>query len=102
MRTQALSQVAAPADREGAVSTSTGLLLIVLVTAAVCVAGIVVLGRARRESRAYDGETVASRGGTQRMLAENWALVEKTARETGMSEQEIARVRANVLGLGDG
>jgi hypothetical protein len=84
------------------VSTSTGLLLIVLVTAAVCVAGIVVLGRARRESRASDGEDLASRGGTQRMLAENWALVEKTARETGMSDEEIAHVRANVLGLGDG
>jgi hypothetical protein len=27
-------------------------------------------------------------------------LVEKTARETGMSEDEIARVRANLLGLG--
>jgi hypothetical protein len=35
-------------------------------------------------------------------LTENWALVEKTARETGMSEDEIARVRANLLGLGDG
>jgi hypothetical protein len=29
-------------------------------------------------------------------------LVEKTARETGMSEDEIARVRANLLGLRDG
>jgi hypothetical protein len=83
------------------VSTSSGLLLIVLATALICVAGIVVLGRARRASRASDGEAVASRGGTHRMLAENWALVEKTARETGMSEDEIARVRANVLGLGD-
>jgi hypothetical protein len=36
------------------------------------------------------------------LLAENWALVEKTARDTGMSEEEIARVRANVLGLSDG
>jgi hypothetical protein len=35
------------------------------------------------------------------LLAENWALVEKTARDTGMSEEEIARVRANVLGFGD-
>ena len=102
MRTQALSQLAAPADREHAVSTSSGLLLIVLATALISVAGIVVLGRARRASRASDDEAVASRGGTHRMLAENWALVEKTARETGMSEDEIARVRANVLGLGDG
>jgi hypothetical protein len=74
----------------------------VLLTAATCVVGIVVLGRARRESRVSDGEALDSRGGTHRMLAENWALVEKTARETGMSEEEIARVRANVLGLGDG
>jgi uncharacterized protein HemX len=102
MRTLALSQRAAPADRERAVSTSSGLLLIVLATALVCVAGIVVVGRARREARASDGEALASRGDTQRMLAENWALVEKTARETGMSEEEIAHVRANVLGLGDG
>jgi hypothetical protein len=84
------------------VSTSAGLLLFVLATALVCVVGIVVVGRARRASRASDGESLGSSGGTQRMLAENWALVEKTARETGMSEEEIARVRANVLGLGDG
>jgi hypothetical protein len=83
------------------VSTPVDMLLIVLATAAVSVVGIVVLGRARRASRASGGEHLASRGGTQRMLAENWALVEKTARETGMSEEEIARVRTNVLGVGD-
>lgn len=83
-------------------SISAGLLLMVLLTAVTCVVGIVVLGRARRESRVSDGEGLDSRGGTHRMLAENWALVEETARETGMSEEEIARVRANVLGLGDG
>jgi hypothetical protein len=101
MRIQALSEVVAAADRDPAVSISAGMLLIVLVTVVVLVAGIVVVGRARRASRASD-EGLASRGGTQRMLAENWALVEKTARETGMSEEEIARVRANVLGLGGG
>jgi hypothetical protein len=84
------------------VSNSAGLLLIVLVTALICVVGIVVVGRGRRAARASGGEGLASRAGTQRLLAENWALVEKTARETGMSEEEIARVRANVLGLGDG
>jgi hypothetical protein len=84
------------------VSTSTGLLLIVLVTGAICVVGIVIVGRARRGARASGGEGLASRAGTQRLLAENWASVEKTARETGMSEDEIARVRANVLGLHDG
>src|SRR3989442_1989921 len=35
-------------------------------------------------------EELASRAGTQRLLAENWAMVEKTARDTGMSEEEIA------------
>ena len=65
-------------------------------------AGIVVVGRARRAARGEGGEGLASREGTHRLLTENWALVEKTARETGMSEDEIARVRANLLGLGDG
>ena len=63
------------------------------------------VGPARRPwllERASIGEDPTSRGDTQRMLAENWAMVEKTARNTGMSEEEIARVRANVLGFGDG
>jgi hypothetical protein len=83
------------------VSTSADLLLIVLATAVISVVGIVVVGRARRASRASGADALASRGGTQRMLAENWTLVERTARETGMSEEEIARVRANVLGVGE-
>jgi hypothetical protein len=36
------------------------------------------------------------------LLAENWARVEQTARSSGMSEEEIRRVRANILGLHDG
>ncbi len=83
-------------------SNSAGLFLIVLVTGVVCVAGILFAGRARKAARGSGEEGLASRAGTQRLLAENWALVEKTARDTGMSEEEIARVRANVLGLGDG
>jgi hypothetical protein len=83
-------------------STSSALLLLVLVTVAIGVAGIVVVGRARSAARGGSGEDLASREGTQRLLTENWTLVEKTARETGMSEDEIARVRANLLGLGDG
>jgi len=82
-------------------SNSAGLLLLVLVTALICVVGMVVVGRAKRAARASGGEDFASRAGTQRLLAENWALVEKTARDTGMSEQEISRVRANVLGFDD-
>ena len=81
-------------------SNSGGLLLLVFVTGFICVAGFVVVGRARKAARS-DGDAPASRDGTQRYLAENWALVEKTARETGMSDEEIARVRANVLGLAD-
>jgi hypothetical protein len=84
------------------VSTSLGLLVLVLVTAVIGVAGMVVVGRAKRAARAFGDDGLASRGGTHRLLAENWTRVEQTARETGMSEEEIARVRANVLGLGGG
>ena len=90
------------ADRRPVVSNSAGFLLIVLVTGVICAVGILVVGRGRRAARASGGEDLASRAGTQRLLAENWPLVEKTARETGMSEEEIARVRANVMGVGDG
>ena len=83
-------------------SNSGGLLLIVLATGVVCVAGIFFVSWARKATQAPGEEDLASRGGTQRLLAENWTLVEKTARETGMTDEEIARVRANVLGLGDG
>jgi hypothetical protein len=71
---------------------------IVLTTVALVGATIVFVGRARRAARATGTEDLASRADTQRYLAENWALVEKSARESGMSEDEIARVRANVLG----
>jgi hypothetical protein len=84
------------------VSTSAALFLLVFVTVVIGIAGIVVVGRARRVARGEGGEGLASREGTHRLPPENWALVEKTARETGMSEDEIARVRANLLGLGDG
>ena len=83
-------------------SASGALLLLVLVTVVIGIAGIVVVGRARRAARGVGGEDLASRDGTHRLLTENWTLVEKTARETGMSEDEIARVRANLLGLNDG
>ena len=82
-------------------STHGALLLLVLVTVFIGIAGIVVVSRARRAARGEAGEGLASRDGTHRLLTENWALVEKTARETGMSEDEIARVRSNLLGLGD-
>jgi hypothetical protein len=83
-------------------SNSGGLLLIVLATGVVCVAGIFFVSWARKATRASGEKDLASRAGTQRLLAENWTLVEKTARETGMTDEEIARVRANVLGLGEG
>jgi len=82
-------------------STPTALLLLVLVTVLIGVAGIVVVGRARRAARGVGGEGLASRDGTHRLLTENWTLVEKTARETGMTEEEITRVRANLLGMGE-
>ncbi|HYX77360.1 MAG TPA: hypothetical protein VE757_09310 [Gaiellaceae bacterium] len=83
-------------------TVSAGLLLVALVTCAICFAGIVVIGRARRAARVSDaGEGFASRADTQRLLAENWAQVEQTARSSGMSDEEIKRVRANILGLHD-
>jgi hypothetical protein len=86
------------------VTVSAGLLLVFLATSAICVVGIVVIGRARRAARDLgDGdEGLAARAETQRLLAANWAQVEQTARSSGMSEEEIERVRANVLGLHDG
>jgi hypothetical protein len=85
-------------------TVSAGLLVVVLVTCAICVAGIVVIGRARRTARASlsSGEGLASHSDTHRLLAENWARVEQTARSSGMSEEEIGRVRAKILGLHDG
>ena len=80
-------------------SASFGPLLITLATSVVCVVGILVVGRARKSAKALGGEDLASRAGTQRFLAENWTLVEQTARETGMSDEEIAEVRSKVLGL---
>jgi hypothetical protein len=84
------------------VNVSLGLLLIVLVTCVIGCVGIIVVGRARRAVRGSGQEGLASRAGTQRLLAENWALVEKTARESGMTDEEIARVRENILGVGGG
>jgi hypothetical protein len=85
------------------VTLSAGLILVFLATSAICIVGIVVVGRARRAARDLgDGaEGLASRADTQRLLAANWARVEQTARSSGMSEEEIERVRANVLGLHD-
>jgi hypothetical protein len=91
----------APADTDR-VSVSVGLFLIVLVTFVIGGVGIIVVGRARRAVRGSGQEGLASRAGTQRLLAENWALVEKSARESGMTEDEIARVRENILGVGGG
>ena len=79
-----------------------GMLLIILTTLLLVGATVVFVARARRAVRASGADDLVSRADTQRYLAENWALVEKSARESGMSEDEIARVRANVLGKRDG
>ena len=73
------------------------MLLISAATAVLIAITILVFGRARKAARASGAEDLVSRVDAQRYLAENWTLVERTARETGMSEEEIARVRANVL-----
>jgi hypothetical protein len=67
-------------------------------TLALIVGTVVLFTRAKRASRGDDGEKLVTRADTQRYLAENWALVEASARESGMSDEEIARVRANIIG----
>jgi hypothetical protein len=78
-------------------TVSAGVLSVTLLTLVLIGGAIVLFSRARRAA-AGDAEGLVSRADTQRYLAENWSLVEQTARDTGMSEEEIARVRSNVLG----
>jgi hypothetical protein len=73
-------------------------LVISAFTLALIAGTIVLFGRAKRASRGEAGENPVTRADTQRYLAENWALVEASARESGMSDDEIARVRANIIG----
>jgi hypothetical protein len=72
--------------------------VISLITLALIGATLFLFSRARRASRADAGAGLVTRDDTQRYLAENWALVEASARESGMSDDEIARVRSNILG----
>jgi hypothetical protein len=74
--------------------------VISLVTFLLIGATVIMFSRARRVARADGREGLVSRADTQRYLAEHWALVEESARESGMSDEDIARVRANILGLG--
>lgn len=74
------------------------MVLISTATAVLIGVTIVVFARIRKAARTPGNEGLVSRADTERYLAENWALVEQTARETGMSDDEIARVRANILG----
>jgi hypothetical protein len=74
------------------------MLLISTVTAALIGTTVFVFSRMRKAARTSGADGLVSRADTERYLAENWALVEQTARETGMSDDEIARVRANILG----
>ena len=75
-----------------------GMLIITATTLVLIGVTVVFFGRARKAARSAGTEGLTSRADSQRYLAENWALVEKSARESGMSDEEIARVRANVLG----
>jgi hypothetical protein len=74
------------------------MLLLTVTTAVLVVVSILVFGRLRKAARADGADGLASRDGTRRYLAENWHLVERSARDSGMSDEEIARVRANLLG----
>ena len=76
---------------------SAAVLSVTLLTLVLAGFAVVLFSRARRLARG-DGETPVSGADTKRYLAENWTMVEQTARASGMSEDDIARVRANVLG----
>ena len=76
---------------------SAGVVSVTLLMLALVGAAIVLFSRARRLGRG-DLDGSSSSADTKRYLAENWTMVEQTARASGMTEDEIARVRANVLG----
>ena len=76
-------------------------LVFVTLTAITLIAGAVLLFSRARNAFRGDRDGLASRADTQRYLAENWTMVEQTARESGMTDEEIARVRAKVLGAID-
>ena len=76
---------------------SAGVLSVTVLMLVLFGAAVLVFSRARRLGRG-DGDASVSSAETKRYLAENWTMVEQTARASGMSEDEIARVRANVLG----
>lgn len=76
---------------------SSGVFYVTLLTLALVGGAIVLFGRARRSARGH-ADGLVSRADTQRYLAEHWSMVEQTARDSGMSEEEIARVRSNILG----
>jgi hypothetical protein len=79
-------------------AVSAGVLSVTLLTLVLVGGAILLFSRARRAGRG-DAEGHVSRADTQRYLAENWTMVEQTARESGMTDDEIARVRSNVLGI---
>ena len=79
---------------------SSGVFFVTLLTVALVGGAIVLFSRARRAARG-DAEGLVSRADTERYLAQNWSMVEQTARDSGMSEEEIARVRSNILGTSE-
>jgi hypothetical protein len=79
---------------------SVGVFVVTLLTLALVGGAIILFRRAKRVARG-DAEGLVSRADTQRYLVENWSMVEQTARDSGMTDAEIARVRANILGASD-
>lgn len=80
---------------------SAGVFSVTLLTLVLIGGAILLFSRARRAGRGEGEGGLVSRADTHRYLAENWAMVEQTARDSGMSDDEIARVRANILGARD-
>jgi hypothetical protein len=95
LRKRVLKNLALSADTRSAVAIT----LISLVTFLLIGGAVVLFSRARRAARVDARAGLVSRADTQRYLAENWALVEESARESGMSDVEIAQVRAKILGI---
>jgi hypothetical protein len=74
------------------------LAFITVVTLALVAGLVVVFTRARRGVHGSAAEGLVTRADSERYLQENWALVEESARQSGMSDDEILRVRARILG----
>jgi hypothetical protein len=74
-----------------------GLLLLLLTLSALLVVGLAFLYRLRRPG---DGEATSSRDearAQRKYLVSNWEMVERAARESGMTAEELDEVRRKIF-----